>query len=102
MRAIQQPKIEEVALSEVMYALSDPVRLEIVRQLATTNRPMTCGELVMGRPKSSMSHHFRILREAGLVKTVVDGKEHFNSLRSTDMEKHFPGVLKAVLKVICK
>lgn len=59
---------------------------------------MTCGELDLNRPKSSMSHHFKILRSAGLVETVIEGTEHMNSLRYQEIEKRYPGVLHAVLK----
>lgn len=90
--------IKDVELTDIMHALSDPARIEIVRCLAKTKRELTCGELVVDRPKSSMSHHFKILRAAGLVHTRIEGKEHFNSLRLTEIEAKFPGVLKAILK----
>ena len=82
-----------------VYALADPTRLEIVGKLAV-GREMTCGELDCDRPKSSMSHHFKILRGAGVVRTEVRGTEHINSLRTGELEKRFPGVMRAVLKVL--
>ncbi|MCB5191150.1 helix-turn-helix domain-containing protein [Methylobacillus arboreus] len=100
MRQIKHPPIEQVELTDIMYALSDPARLEIVGLLAKEGRQMTCGELELNRPKSSMSHHFKILRSAGLVETIIDGKEHLNSLRLAEIEQKFPGVLNAVLKAI--
>ncbi|MDR5170409.1 ArsR/SmtB family transcription factor [Methylobacillus pratensis] len=100
MRQIKHPAIEQVELTDIMYALSDPARMEIVGHLAQAGRQMTCGELDLNRPKSSMSHHFKILRAAGLVETVIDGKEHLNSLRLAEIEQKFPGVLSAVLKTI--
>jgi len=100
MRKIKHPPIEQIELTELMYALSDPARLEIVACLAQAGRQMTCGELDMNRPKSSMSHHFKILRAAGLVETIIDGKEHLNSLRLAEIEQKFPGVLSAVLQSI--
>ncbi|OAM52076.1 transcriptional regulator [Methylovorus sp. MM2] len=99
MRKIKHPTIDQVELTDIMYALSDPTRLEIVELLGKTGRKMTCGELDLNRPKSSMSHHFKILRSAGLVETVIDGTEHMNSLRIAEIEVKFPGVLSAVLKV---
>ena len=96
MRAIHHPALDEVALSQVLYALSDPVRLGVVRQLAQAGEA-TCSTLDGGRPKSSMSHHFRVLREAGLVRTRTDGPAHMNDLRKAEIEKRFPGLLKAVL-----
>jgi len=96
MRAIQHPAIEEVSLSQVLYALSDPVRLGVVRQLAHEGEA-TCSALDGGRPKSSMSHHFRVLREAGLVRTRTDGPAHMNDLRRKEIDRRFPGLLAAVL-----
>ena len=76
--------------------MSDPVRLEIVRCLAGVAEA-TCGELDGGRPKSSMSHHFRVLRDAGLVQTRSVGTTHMNSLRSDVLESRFPGLLHSIL-----
>jgi DNA-binding transcriptional ArsR family regulator len=96
MRTIHHPAVEEVALSQVLYALSDPVRLRVVRQLALDGEA-TCSALDCGRPKSSMSHHFRVLREAGLVRTRTDGPAHMNDLRRDEIDRRFPGLLTAVL-----
>jgi DNA-binding transcriptional ArsR family regulator len=88
-------------LSAILYALSDPSRMAIVRTLLKAQgRALTCGELLADRPKSSRSHHFRILREAGVIETSVEGKEHFNRLRTAEIEKRFPGVMKSVLAAI--
>lgn len=96
MRALHHPAVEDIALTRVLYALSDPVRLGVVRQLAQAGEA-TCSALDRGRPKSSMSHHFRVLREAGLVRTRTDGPAHMNELRRQDIETRFPGLLQAVL-----
>ncbi|MES1988371.1 MAG: helix-turn-helix domain-containing protein [Pseudomonadota bacterium] len=98
MRQIKHPNIEQVELIEILYALADPTRMEIVVRLAKAGRKLTCGELDLNRPKSSMSHHFKILRSAGLVETLVDGTEHMNSLRLEEIEQKYPGVLESVLK----
>ncbi|HEY9215417.1 MAG TPA: helix-turn-helix domain-containing protein [Ancylobacter sp.] len=90
------PAIEEVALSQLLYALSDPVRLGVVRQLAQTGEA-SCAALDGGRPKSTMSHHFRVLRDAGLVRTRSDGPSHMNELRREDLDRRFPGLLSAIL-----
>ena len=102
MREKKHPKIDQVDLTDLMYALSDPARVEIVRMIAAAKRPLTCGELNADRPKSSMSHHFKILRDSGIVETRIEGKEHLNSLRTAEVEKKFPGILKAILKYIVK
>jgi DNA-binding transcriptional ArsR family regulator len=98
MRQIKHPAIEQVELADIMYALSDPTRLEIVARLAKAGRKMTCGEFDLNRPKSSMSHHFKILRSAGLVETLIEGTEHMNALRVAEIEQKFPGVLQSILK----
>ena len=100
MREWKHPKLNQVELTDVMYALSDPARLEIIRMMAEAGHPLSCGVLTAGRPKSSMSHHFKILRASGLVETHIEGKEHLNSLRLAEVEKRFPGVLKAVLRFL--
>lgn len=97
MRSYSHPDVANVTLEHVLHALSDSVRLEIVRQLAAV-REASCGELDGGRPKSSMSHHFRILREAGLVRTHISGTTHRNALRAEELNQRFPGLLDAVLK----
>ena len=96
MRAIPHPALEDVNLTQVLYALSDPVRLGVVRQLANEGQA-TCSALDGGRPKSSMSHHFKVLREGGLVFTRTDGPAHLNELRREEMDERFPGLLDAVL-----
>jgi DNA-binding transcriptional ArsR family regulator len=96
MRAFKHPALQDLTLERVLYALSDPVRLEIIRYLADVPEA-TCGELDGGRPKSSMSHHFRVLRDAGLVHTRSAGTAHLNSLRADVLEARFPGLLASVL-----
>ena len=96
MRAFKHPPVAELTLERLLHALSDPTRLEIVRHLARVEAA-TCGELDAGRPKSSMSHHFRILRDSGLVHTRPEGTVHQNTLRQADLEARFPGLLQAVL-----
>lgn len=98
MRQIKHPNIDQIELTDIMYALSDPTRLEIVARLANAGRKMTCGEFDLNRPKSSMSHHFKILRAAGLVETLIEGTEHMNALRVEEIEQKFPGVLSSVLR----
>ena len=96
MRPYKHPTADQFTLERIFHALSDPARLEIVRHLARVETA-TCGELDCGRPKSSMSHHFRILRDAGLVHTRAAGAIHQNTLRLADLNTRFPGLLKAIL-----
>ncbi|MHA6164221.1 ArsR/SmtB family transcription factor [Pseudomonas sichuanensis] len=96
MRTYTHPSPDNLSLERLLYALSDPVRMEIIRHLASVPEA-SCGELDGGRPKSSMSHHFRVLREAGLVFTRNVGTTHMNSLRSDELEGRFPGLLGSIL-----
>jgi DNA-binding transcriptional ArsR family regulator len=96
MRSIRHPSLDDVTLGQLLYALSDPVRLGVVHQLARAGEA-TCSALDGGRPKSSMSHHFRVLREAGLVHTRTDGPAHVNDLRRAELDARFPGLLDAIL-----
>jgi DNA-binding transcriptional ArsR family regulator len=97
MRALKHPKPEDIELARVLYALSDPVRLGIVRQLDREGEA-TCAALDGGRPKSSMSHHFRVLRDAGVIRTRTDGPAHMNVVRRAELDRLFPGLLAAVLE----
>ena len=96
MRALKHPEASEFVLERVLYALSDPVRMEIIRRLDSMAEA-TCGELDGGRPKSSVSHHFRVLRDAGLMRTRTVGTAHMNSLRKDELERRFPGLLDSIL-----
>ncbi|CAM3129158.1 transcriptional regulator [Pseudomonas floridensis] len=97
MRTLKHPEAREFVLERVLYALSDPVRLEIIHHLADVAEA-TCGELDGGRPKSSASHHFRVLRDAGLMRTRTLGTTHMNSLRRDELEMRFPGLLDSILR----
>lgn len=86
----------ELALSAVLAALSDPIRLRIVAQLAD-GAEHNCGSFNLPITKSTCSHHFRVLREAGVTDQRVDGKCRLNRLRRDELEQAFPGLLEAVL-----
>ena len=83
-------------LERVLHALGDAVRLGIVRQLARDGES-SCAALNGNRSKSTMSHHFRVLREAGLVRTRNQGVTHMNALCTETVEAAFPGLLGAVI-----
>jgi DNA-binding transcriptional ArsR family regulator len=97
MRPLAHPDREQLTLTSVLYALGDPVRLEIVRALAAQGA-LCCNAFDHNIAKSTMSHHFRILREAGVVYSRKEGTQHMNTLRHHDLEAKFPGLLEAVLK----
>jgi DNA-binding transcriptional ArsR family regulator len=92
----KEPLRAELSLPKILYALSDEVRLEIVRQLERQG-PSPCGVFQVDRPKSSLSHHFRVLRESGVVATTRQGTSLMNRLRRDDLDAKFPNLLDAVL-----
>lgn len=98
MREIIHPSMSQIGLADIMHALSDPIRLDIVRQLADGSS-RTCSELAPGRPKSSMTHHFKILRSAGLVETRTVGNEHYNRLRRNELDTRFPSLMGTIVSL---
>ena len=91
-----EPHGDEMTLAAVMAALSDPMRVAIVRQLAAEGE-RTCGTFDLGISKATRSHHFRVLREAGVTLTRPEGTHRFVSLRRDDLDVRFPGLMAAVL-----
>jgi len=95
-RTFHHPATEDISIDGVLYALSDPTRRGIVAKLgacAGINCSQACEEL----PPSTVSHHHRILREAGLIRSEKKGVEVINSLRRADIDRRFPGLLDAIL-----
>jgi len=95
--ALYHPPCEDLELAAVLHALSDPQRLRIVQTLAADPEPRPCGTFDLDVSKSTLTHHFRVLREAGIIEQRSDGTAKFNSLRREDLEQQFPGLLDAVL-----
>jgi len=80
-----------------MQALSDPCRIAIVRELLSAEgRALACNEVPLDVSKATRSHHFEVLREAGLIRTKVEGTKCMTSLRRAELNKHFPGLLKLI------
>jgi len=97
MKSYRHPPIRSVRLSTVMHALSDPWRLKIVHHLANAgDLECTCSDVDMTISKATRSHHFQVLREAGLVRMRSDGNKCRTSLRQADLDKRFPGLLKFI------
>ena len=98
-RELEHPDLSEVQLPAVLFALSDPARLDLVRQLATqgTLTVAQCQAVGPGVPKSTFSHHLKTLREAGVIRNVPAGRMREVSLRRTELNERFPGLLDAVL-----
>ncbi len=93
------PACEEIELAAVLHALSDPMRLRIVAGLAAEDG-RTCGSFNLPVTKSTCTHHFRVLREAGLIRQRLEGTTRLNSLRRKDLDERFPGLLESVLRAV--
>nr|WP_223184968.1 helix-turn-helix transcriptional regulator [Streptomyces sp. CBMA152] len=81
----------------VLHALSDPIRLSVVRDLAAAADELSCSCFELPVTKSTTTHHFRVLRENGVVQQVYRGTAKMNGLRRADLEALFPGLLDSVL-----
>jgi DNA-binding transcriptional ArsR family regulator len=95
-RDASHPDPDEFTLTAVLAALSDPVRVGVVRLLAD-GRERGWGELQAPVAKSTLSHHLRVLRDAGITRTRQEGTRCFLVLRRADLESRFPGLIDAVL-----
>jgi DNA-binding transcriptional ArsR family regulator len=95
--SLYHPQAEELDLPTVLHALSDPQRLQIVRELSADREPRACGGFDVNVSKSTCTHHFRVLREAGVIEQRQLGTSRLNSLRRDDLDARFPGLLDAVL-----
>ncbi|RKT17960.1 ArsR family transcriptional regulator [Streptomyces sp. 1114.5] len=96
MRTPSHPATESIQLAGIFHALSDPARLSIVTGLAEVDE-QCCSDLDVPLSKSTLSHHLKVLREAGVTTTRVEGTRRLMSLRRDDLELRFPGLLDAVL-----
>ena len=85
-------------LEEVLAALSDPVRLRIVRTLANETEGRACGTFDLPVTKSTASHHFKVLREAGIIEQEMRGRTRHTTLRRDHLDRHYPGLLELVLR----
>ena len=93
----ERPDPSDLDLSAVLHALSDPQRRKIVRELAAAEEPLPCGCIELDVGKSTRTHHFRVLREAGLIEQRRDGTRKLTTLRRAEIDDRFPGLLDAVL-----
>jgi predicted transcriptional regulator len=96
-RQPHHPSPAEFDLANVLHALGDPMRLQILQQISG-HPQLPCCHVDLPIAKSTLSHHLRVLREAGLVWTTIEGTQHRLCLRTDELQTRFPGVLKAVLQ----
>lgn len=94
--SINHPRIDDVELDDVLQALADPTRRRIVRLLLSDgDRP--CGSFSSGLAASTLSHHFRILRNGGLIRQFDVGRQRMNTLRLAELDTRFPGLAETIL-----
>ena len=95
---LAHPRRAEIELGAVLHALSDPVRLKIVAALADADGEHSCGSFDVPVTKSTCTHHFKVLREAGIIHQRQEGTARLNMLRRDDLEARFPGLLATILQ----
>ncbi|MFI8929336.1 ArsR/SmtB family transcription factor [Streptomyces sp. NPDC053474] len=96
-RVLAHPARDEIRLEGVLHALADPLRLLVVRELARDDVGLTCSDFALPVTKSTSTHHFRVLREAGVIQQIYRGTAKLNALRRADLDDLFPGLLDSVL-----
>jgi DNA-binding transcriptional ArsR family regulator len=102
MRPLFHPSIEDVSVEAILHALSDPVRVAIFADIVGSNCSQNCSAFLQVRektvPKSTLSQHFKALREAGLIRSERRGVEMYNTSRCAEVEQRFPGLIMAIVK----
>jgi DNA-binding transcriptional ArsR family regulator len=99
-RTLPQPGADDIDLVTVLRALGDPVRLEMLREMAVEDGPKPCTAdcYDVDVKAATLSHHFRVLREAGVTTTFVEGRNRWVELRREDLDRRFPGLLDSILR----
>lgn len=104
MRPLFHPSIEDVTVESILHALADPARVAIFAGLAGSTCALTCSNFSTVDekpiPKSTLSQHFKILREGGLIRSERRGVEMLNSSRCSEIDARFPGLLAAILNAL--
>ena len=102
MSPLFHPQIEDVPLAAVLHALSDPVRVAIFSDIVASTSPRTCSNFLnvsdKAIPRSTLSQHFKALREAGLIFSERHGVEMRNVSRCEEINKRFPGLVPAIIQ----
>jgi len=102
MRPLFHPSVEDVTVEAILHALSDPVRVAIFSQIAGSRCPQNCSDFLNIKekviPKSTLSQHFKALRDAGLIRGERIGVEMRNTSRCAEIDQRFPGLIAAIVK----
>lgn len=99
-RTLEHPERAAIRLASVLHALSDPMRLHVVHTLAAAETELACSDVVLPVSKSTTTHHFRVLREAGVIEQTYRGTSKMSGLRREDLDALFPGLLDTVLAAL--
>jgi len=101
MRPLFHPSVDDISVEGILHALSDPVRVQIFAEIAQSHCPKTCSNFLVVRnrtlPKSTLSQHFKILREAGLIRSERKGVEMHNTTRCAETADRFGELISAIL-----
>ena len=101
MRPLVHPALEEITVEGILHALSDPVRVAIWADILRSQSSFNCTRFagIVGKPipKSTLSQHFKVLREAGLIRGERHGVEMQNVSRCTEINQRFPGLVEAIV-----
>lgn len=102
MKPLHHPSLEDITVEGILHALSDPIRVAIFADIAHSAASKTCSTFLCVRersiPKSTLSQHFKALRDAGLIRSERQGVEMRNTSRCGEIHTRFPGLLKAILE----
>jgi DNA-binding transcriptional ArsR family regulator len=101
MRPLFHPSVDDITVEGILHALSNPVRAHIFAQIAKAQCAQTCSTFLdvsdRGVPKSTLSQHFKVLREAGLIRSERKGVEMHNRSRCVEIDERFPGLIAAII-----
>src|SRR3984893_6269713 len=104
MRPLFHPSVEDVTVEGILHALSDPARVAIFTQIVSSGCRQNCSDFTQvserAIPKSTLSQHFKALREAGLIRGERIGVEMRNTSRCAEIDQRFPGLIKAIVKAL--
>lgn len=102
MRPLIHPSLDDISVEGMLHALSDPVRVSIFAQIAGSACSQSCSDFLhvndRGIPKSTLSQHFKVLREAGLIRSERRGVEMLNTSRCSEIDRRFPGLIAAIAR----
>lgn len=104
MKPLLHPALEDVTVEGILHALSDPIRVAIFARIADSSDATNCSAFLQvgdrAVPKSTLSQHFKVLREAGLIRSERVGVEMQNSARCGEIQKRFPGLIPAIVSAL--